>query len=218
MLKSVIYQGIEKDLDEYINYIKNSNSISLNDFIKNKYFANDNDKIVIVSLADMEISSDLTNANLQGSILKGAIFNDCNFSDTILCDTDLTDVKFNDCKFIGTDFRGANLHYVDFNYKDYDYDTALIPNLKDKIQDIKISFSDLEQLNKYIDKDIEKERQQLPAWQAKAKEFKDKQDELEALKQNLNNPGIITNFFNSEETVNQNHQNELKKSKDYKKK
>jgi|GEM_PF-3837496 len=203
-----IHTCTEEELKDYLNHVKDNPNTSLNDFIKNKYFAKDNDKIVITSLENMEINADLTNANLQGTILTDAVFNDCDFTNTILCDSDLTDVKFNDCKFIGTDFRGANLHYVDFNYTDYDNENAIIPNLNDKIQDIKLSFSDLERLNKYIDKDIEKENKQAPLALAKQKELKTKQEELEDLKQNLDNPGIATNllntFWNTAETIAQN--------------
>ncbi|MEY4463066.1 MAG: hypothetical protein RLZZ81_37 [Pseudomonadota bacterium] len=230
-----IYKCEKQDLNDYLGYIKDNPNTSLNDFIKNKYFAEDNDKIVITSLENMEINADLENANFQGTILTDAVFNNCDLTNTILCDSDLTNVEFNDCKFIGTDFRGANLHYTDFNYKDYDYDTYKIPNLKDKIRDIKLSFSDLERLNKYIDKDLEKERikeividevtnkkkyilageDEKTLWEVKSKELKTKQEELEGLKQNLDNPGIATNllnaFWNSTETIAQNRQNELAK-------
>lgn len=230
-----IYKCEKQDLNDYLGYIKDNPNTSLNDFIKNKYFAEDNDKIVITSLENMEINADLENANFQGTILTDAVFNNCDLTNTILCDSDLTNVEFNDCKFIGTDFRGANLHYTDFNYKDYDYDTYKIPNLKDKIRDIKLSFSDLERLNKYIDKDLEKERikeividevtnkkkyilageDEKTLWKVKSKELKTKQEELEGLKQNLDNPGIATNllnaFWNSTETIAQNRQNELAK-------
>ncbi|AFB20996.1 pentapeptide repeat-containing protein [Rickettsia canadensis] len=231
-----IYKCEEKDLNDYLDYIKDNPNVSLNDFIKKTYFSNDKDKIVIASLADQEINDkDLMNANFQGTILIDTVFNNCDFTNTILCDSDLTNVKFNDCKFIGTDFRGANLHYTDFNYKDYDYDNYKIPNLKDKIRDIKLSFSDLERLNKYIDKDLEKERikeividevtnrkkyilageDEKTLWEVKSKELKTKQEELEDLKQNLDNPGIVTNFlnafWNSAETIAQNQQNKLAK-------
>lgn len=230
-----IYKCKEQDLNDYLGYIKDNPNTSLNDFIKNKYFAEDNDKIVITSLENMEINADLANANFQGTILTDAVFNNCDLTNTILCDSDLTNVEFNDCKFIGTDFRGANLHYTDFNYKDYDYDTYKIPNLKDKIRDIKLSFSDLERLNKYIDKDLEKERikgividevtnkkkyilageDEKTLWEVKSKELETKQEELGGLKQNLDNPGIATNFlnafWNSTETITQNRQNELAK-------
>ncbi|BAK96805.1 uncharacterized low-complexity protein [Rickettsia japonica YH] len=230
-----IYKCAEKDLNDYLGYIKDNPSVSLNDFIKNKYFAEDNDKIIITSLENMEINADLANANFQGTILTDAVFNNCDLTNTILCDSDLTNVKFNDCTFIGTDFRGANLHYTDFNYKDYDYDNYKIPNLKDKIRDIKLSFSDLERLNQYIDKDLEKEHikeivideatktkkyilageDEKTLWEIKSKELKTKQEELETLKQNLDNPGIATNllnaFWNSAETIARNRQNELEK-------
>lgn len=235
MINLNIYKCEEKDLNDYLGYIKDNPSVSLNDFIKNKYFAEDNDKIIITSLENMEINADLTNANFQGTILTDAVFNNCDLTNTILCDSDLTNVKFNDCTFIGTDFRGANLHYTDFNYNDYDYDNYKIPNLKDKIRDIKLSFSDLERLNKYIDKDLEKERikeividettnkkkyilateDEETLHTVKSKELKTKQEELETLKQNLDNPGIATNllnaFWNSAETIAQNQQNELGK-------
>ncbi|AFC71104.1 pentapeptide repeat-containing protein [Rickettsia australis] len=228
-----IYKCEEKDLNDYLGYIKDNPSVSLNDFIKNKYFAEDNDKIIITSLENMEINADLVNANFQGTILTDAVFNNCDLINTILCDSDLTNVKFNDCTFIGTDFRGANLHYTDCNYKDYDYDNYKIPNLKDKIRDIKLSFSNLERLNKYIDKDLEKERvkeividevtnkkkyilateDEETLHTVKAKELQTKQEELETLKQNLDNPGIATNllnaFWNSAETIAQNQQNKL---------
>ncbi|AEK74809.1 hypothetical protein RHHCN13_04130 [Rickettsia conorii subsp. heilongjiangensis] len=230
-----IYKCTEKDLNDYLGYIKDNPSVSLNDFIKNKYFAEDNDKIIITSLENIEINADLANANFQGTILTDAVFNNCDLTNTILCDSDLTNVKFNDCTFIGTDFRGANLHYTDFNYKDYDYDNYKIPNLKDKIRDIKLSFSDLERLNQYIDKDLEKEHikeivideatktkkyilageDEKTLWEIKSKELKTKQEELETLKQNLDNPGIATNllnaFWNSAETIARNRQNELEK-------
>ncbi|GAA5252381.1 hypothetical protein KNCP2_06690 [Candidatus Rickettsia kedanie] len=223
----------EKDLNDYLGYIKDNPSVSLNDFIKAKYFAEDNDKIIITSLENMEINADLVNANFQGTILTDAVFNNCDLTNTILCDSDLTNVKFNDCTFIGTDFRGANLHYTNFNYKDYD--NYKIPNLKDKIRDIKLSFSNLERLNKYIDKDLEKERvkeividevtnkkkyilateDEETLHTVKSKELQTKQEELETLKQNLDNPGIVTNllnaFWNSAETIAQNRQNKLKK-------
>ncbi|CAN7975200.1 unnamed protein product, partial [Ixodes persulcatus] len=52
-------------------------------------------------------------------------------------------------------------------------------------------------------------------WEVKSKELKTKQEELETLKQNLDNPGIATNllnaFWNSTETIAQNRQNELGK-------
>ncbi|MCC8468021.1 MAG: pentapeptide repeat-containing protein, partial [Rickettsia endosymbiont of Eriopis connexa] len=230
-----IYKCAEKDLNDYLGYIKDTPSVSLNDFIKNNYFAEDNDKIIITSLENMEINADLVNANFQGTILTDAVFNNCDLTNTILCDSDLTNVKFNDCTFIGTDFRGANLHYTDFNYKDYDYDNYKIPNLKDKIRDIKLSFSNLKRLNKYIDKDLEKEnvkeividevtnkKKYILATEdeetlhtVKSKELKTKQEELETLKQNLDNPGIATNllnaFWNSAETIAQNQQNALGK-------
>ena len=208
-----IYKCEEKDLNDYLGYIKDNPSVSLNDFIKNKYFAEDNDKIIITSLENMEINADLTNANFQGTILTDAVFNNCDLTNTILCDSDLKNVEFNDCTFISTDFRGANLHYTDFNYNDYDYDNYKIPNLKDKIRDIKLSFSDLERLNKYIDKDLEKERikeividevtnkkkyilateDEKTLWEVKSKELKTKQEELK----DLDNPGIATNFLNA---------------------
>ncbi|AFB29106.1 pentapeptide repeat-containing protein [Rickettsia rickettsii] len=230
-----IYTCAEKDLNDYLGYIKDNPSVSLNDFIKNKYFAEDNDNIIITSLENMEINADLANANFQGTILTDAVFNNCDLTNTILCDSDLTNVQFNDCTFIGTDFRGANLHYTDFNYKDYDYDNYKIPNLKDKIRDIKLSFSDLERLNQYIDKDLEKEHikeivideatktkkyilageDEQTLWNIKSKELKTKQEELETLKQNLDNPGIATNFlnafWNSAETIARNRQNALEK-------
>lgn len=226
-----IYKCEEKDLNDYLGYIKDNPSVSLNDFIKNKYFAEDNDKIIITSLENMEINADLTNANFQGTILTDAVFNNCDLTNTILCDSDLKNVEFNDCTFISTDFRGANLHYTDFNYNDYDYDNYKIPNLKDKIRDIKLSFSDLERLNKYIDKDLEKERikeividevtnkkkyilateDEKTLWEVKSKELKTKQEELK----DLDNPGIATNFlnafWNSAETIAQNRHNELVK-------
>ncbi|CEO17796.1 Serine/threonine-protein kinase B [Rickettsia monacensis] len=229
-----VYKCEEKDLNDYLGYIKDNPNVSLNDFIKNKYyFAEDNDKIIITSLENMEINADLANANFQGTILTDAVFNNCDLTNTILCDSNLTNVKFNDCIFIGTDFRGANLHYTDFNYEDND--EGKIPNLKDKIRDIKLSFSNLERLNKYIDKDLEKERikeivvdevtkkkkyilateDEETLHTVKSRELKTKQEELETLKQNLDNPGIATNllnaFWNSAETIAQNRQNELEK-------
>ncbi|EEC02846.1 hypothetical protein IscW_ISCW016743, partial [Ixodes scapularis] len=45
----------------------------------------------------------------------------------------------------------------------------------------------------------------------KSRELETKQEELETLKQNLDNPGIATNLLNSAETIAQNRQNELEK-------
>ena len=70
-----IYKCEEKDLNDYLGYIKDNPSVSLNDFIKNKYFAEDNDKIIITSLEKLEINADLVNANFQGTILTDAVFN-----------------------------------------------------------------------------------------------------------------------------------------------
>ena len=227
------YKCEEKDLNDYLVYIKDNPSTSLNDFIKNKYFVEDNDKIIITSLENVEINADLANANLQGTILTDTVFNNCDLTNTILCDSDLTNVKFNDCTFIGTDFRGANLHYTDFNYEDND--KGKIPNLKDRIRDIKLSFSDLERLNKYIDKDLAKERikeividattnkktyifagkDEETLHTVKSRELQTKQEELKILKQSLDNPGITTNFlnafWNSAETIARNRRNALEK-------
>ncbi|WP_342257000.1 pentapeptide repeat-containing protein [Rickettsia endosymbiont of Aspidapion aeneum] len=199
-----------QDLKDYIDYLKENNNIPFNDFIKDKYYKEDNNKIIVANLANQEINDlNLTNADLQGVILKEAIFTNCNFTDAVLCDTDLMNTKFNECQFINTDLRGANLHYTDFNYTDINEETLEINNLSEKINGIKVAFSDIEKLNKYIDKDIKNEKDLT----AKQKELEEKKDDLKALRQNLDNPGILTafanRFWNSEENIKEARQKNL---------
>jgi uncharacterized protein YjbI with pentapeptide repeats len=99
--------------------------LSLNQYLKEKYFS-DNNVVVVADLSDRTFSRsdnviDLSGGDFTGCIFKNTTFTGCNLADAVFCDVDFDNAYFEDTVLRSVDFRGADLANCRFSdsYKGY---------------------------------------------------------------------------------------------------
>lgn len=156
--------NIAADLEDYAKNKKTTNSsLNFNDYIKEKYYQNDPNKIIVADLSNQDLIGNFEGVDLTGSILKGATFRHSNLKGAIFCDADLQDACFYSSSLTETDFRGAELSGVFFD--SYYQEAILSKNIKDKEMLRGIKFSTNNNLlrhylisNQMIDEKIQEEK------------------------------------------------------------
>ncbi|MCC8398807.1 MAG: pentapeptide repeat-containing protein [Rickettsia endosymbiont of Labidopullus appendiculatus] len=150
-------------------------SLNLNQYLKDKYFA-DGNVVVAADLSDRTFSrsdniTDLSKGDFTGCIFKNTAFKGCNLADAVFCDVDFDNAYFEDTILKNIDFRGADLANCRFSdgYKGY--------SQMDKERDIEgIKFSTTSSLGrKYADikSDLVRQKEQDALIKSKTKELDD---------------------------------------------
>lgn len=114
-----------EDLNVYIRE-RNDNigraRSNFNDFLKNRYFYNKKNVVVIADLSDQKLEGmDLKGVDFSGSQISNTSFENCDLSDAILRDVNLDNTYFKDSALANLDLRGADLETCRFDasYKYY---------------------------------------------------------------------------------------------------
>ncbi len=170
-------------------------SLSLNQYLKDKYFA-DSKVVVAADLSDMTFSksddiTDLSKGDFTGCIFKNTAFKGCNLADAVFCDVDFDKAYFEDTILRNIDFRGADLANCRFSgdYKGY--------SQIGKESDIEgIKFSTTSSLGrKYADikSDLVRKKEQKDIVKSKTKELSDAYEKLSLREKSWQAIGYKTN-------------------------
>lgn len=180
------FRPTSKDIKDYITAQHTTlasdpkESLSLNQYLKDKYFSDDN-VVVVADLSDRTFSrpanvTDLSGGDFTGCILKNTTFTGCNLADAVFCDVDFDNAYFEDTILKNIDFRGADLANCRFSdgYKGY--------SQIGKERDIEgIKFSTTSSLGrKYADikSDLVRKKEQQDLISSKQKELEEAEKKL----------------------------------------
>lgn len=180
------FRPTSKDIKDYITAqhatlaSNPKESLSLNQYLKEKYFSDDN-VVVVADLSDRTFSrsgnvTDLSGGDFTGCILKNTTFTGCNLADSVFCDVDFDNAYFEDTILKNIDFRGADLANCRFSdgYKGY--------SQIGKERDIEgIKFSTTSSLGrKYADikSDLVRKKEQQDLISSKQKELEEAEKKL----------------------------------------
>lgn len=180
------FRPTSKDIKDYITAQHATlasdpkESLSLNQYLKGKYFE-DSNVVVVADLSDRTFSrssnvTDLSGGDFTGCIFKNTTFKECNLADAVFCDVDFDKAYFEDTILQNIDFRGADLANCRFSdsYKGY--------SQIGKERDIEgIKFSTTSSLGrKYADikSDLVRKKEQQDLISSKQKELEEAEKKL----------------------------------------
>ena len=110
----------QEELNEFVSYVstlsqdEREKGVSLTSYVKNKFYADNKDCVVVPDLTGLELNSTGKRINLQGVDFTGSTLNkvkieNCNLTDAVFCECDMNDVYLDNTTLVNTDFRGAIL-------------------------------------------------------------------------------------------------------------
>jgi uncharacterized protein YjbI with pentapeptide repeats len=108
----------QEELAQFVTYVaalspeQRSQGVSLTSYVKNTFYPDQKDYVVIPDLTGLELNStgeriDLKGVDFTGSTLSEVKIENCDLTDAVFCECDMNDIYLDNSTLVNTDFRGA---------------------------------------------------------------------------------------------------------------